>query len=432
MTDDSFRTVVHVDETLTANVCESGTIVTMNAFDKLIFECALAHSRVLGDSLRDTIAHSLSRIALHFGARYALLVRDGRDSSHPNVVAEFKEPAATTFKERLRRATPQTIELVTHYLRTTHVITQAEFSDDTLALLLTPYPNGSYVTASVVTSFGSLALVFGGVDEQRNESLYRPQLELILRLFDSAVTRDDTEQQITREHQCAKRATFVVRLVSSYTHDFNDILNSINCVTDAALLDVSQNSQTHIDIDEIKRATQRGSRLTNQLHDFAESASMSVRPCDLKQVVASFIPSLNRLLGPETRLELSSDSSSVGTYIAPELLELYLSDFAWHVKPQLADGGYLILRTAQQTVEHTRTSPEPGGSRNMAELWLTPFRNGGIPVSFAPRTLERLSLIAPLLGGIVFVPESRSTTVVIRLPQELNADDYDASEFPST
>lgn len=415
-----------------SSVPRIATIVPSPEFDALVFDLALRHSGATYDNLRSVIAQSLERVSAALGARYALLLRCPPDSTRLNVIAESLPFGISTFEERLLQTPTEKVQALVRYFQASHIDILVPGADEPLALM-TPF-NDTCVVSIVTTNplLGTLSLLFGGIDEVPSGSTIRPKADLTLKLFQEIVIRYVAEHKVAHERTEAKHARLLGRSFTNFNHDFNNVLNTINCIADATLLDIPQNRQDRIDIEEIKRAAQRGTQLTRQLHTLAKSTNANVRPCDLRQVVASSIPSLNRLVGPEVTSELSHDSCAVGTYVAPELLELLLAEVAWQAKSSLVNGGYLVLETAQVDRFPGNNPTNPLIPTNTAELRITALLRTREITQLSARAVERLHSILPFLHANIDTSESRPQTLLFRFPQDLPPESRLFPQEPAT
>jgi len=143
-----------------------------------------------------------------------------------------------------------------------------------------------------------------------------------------------------------RRFEAVGRMAGGIAHEFNNLLVVIAGLADLALERSLEQAATRRDLEEIRAAAERASRLTRELLSFARSQSVEVRPVALNEVLVDLEALLDRLLGTNIglRLELADSLGSVS--VDPSQLEQAVVDLVLSARDAtLPDGGEVLVTT---------------------------------------------------------------------------------------
>jgi signal transduction histidine kinase len=151
------------------------------------------------------------------------------------------------------------------------------------------------------------------------------------------------------------------RLAGGVAHDFNNILTAI--VAGASLLreHLSKNTFALVEVDEILVATERAKRLTKQLLAFSRVTPMETQKIDLCQSVIGFKAMLQRLVGDNIRIEVSTPDSPLYVEVDLTLLEQTLLNLAANGRDAMHNGGRLnVLVTEENLTSQNKWSVAAG------------------------------------------------------------------------
>ncbi|MBL8178683.1 MAG: PAS domain S-box protein [Bryobacterales bacterium] len=143
----------------------------------------------------------------------------------------------------------------------------------------------------------------------------------------------------------------VERLAGGIAQQFNDLLTSINGYSELVLHTVDESSPARRDVEEIKKAGERGAALTAQLLAFSQ-----------RQVLRPSVLSLNHLIHEmkETLSVLLGERMAVCTILDLELwqvnadrswLEQVILNLAVNARDAMHDGGKLTLETMNESLD---------------------------------------------------------------------------------
>ena len=118
------------------------------------------------------------------------------------------------------------------------------------------------------------------------------------------VTEKDVTQENTLQAQIrqAQKMETMGRLVGGVAHDFANLLTLIAGYSDILLNRMSQIDPLRPELDEIRKAAHRGSRLTSQLLGFSRGQSIEPRVLDLNAVIADMHCDSSAMVSAASRL----------------------------------------------------------------------------------------------------------------------------------
>jgi two-component system, cell cycle sensor histidine kinase and response regulator CckA len=169
---------------------------------------------------------------------------------------------------------------------------------------------------------------------------------------------DITERTRTRAalHQSeeqlrqAQRMDAAGRLASGVAHDFNNLLTTIRGFSDLLLRDLPEEHVRRKDVEQIRKAADRGAALTRQLLSFGHPPTLQARALDLNAVVASMEGLLQRLVGADIRLTLRLRPNLGEVKMDPGQLEQILVNLVLNARDAMPSGGTLTVETGERQI----------------------------------------------------------------------------------
>ena len=116
--------------------------------------------------------------------------------------------------------------------------------------------------------------------------------------FEDVTAQRRLEQELAR----AQRIEALGRLAGGIAHDFNNLLTVVVGYGDQLLKQFPEDDARRADVDEIRKAGERGARLTRQLLAFSRRQSAPAQVLDLNDVLRDMQPMFERLLREDVRL----------------------------------------------------------------------------------------------------------------------------------
>jgi len=153
--------------------------------------------------------------------------------------------------------------------------------------------------------------------------------------------RKSLEQQL----QQAQRMEAVGRLAGGVAHDFNNLLTVITGYGHMLLDDLAANADAHKQVEEILRAVERASALTNQLLAFSRRQVAKPRIIDINDLVLNMDRLLRRVIGEDIELVTALDPSAGKIEADPVQIEQVLMNLVVNSRDAMPGGGKLIIET---------------------------------------------------------------------------------------
>jgi two-component system, cell cycle sensor histidine kinase and response regulator CckA len=144
----------------------------------------------------------------------------------------------------------------------------------------------------------------------------------------------------------ARKMEAVGRLASGLAHDFANLLTLISGYSEILLGRLGAGDPSRPELDEIRKAANRGAGLTSQLLAYSRRHAVEPQVLDLNTLVADMQSMLRRMIGEHIDL---------GTQLTPELcfvkadagqLEQVIMNLAINARDAMPGGGKISLRTA--------------------------------------------------------------------------------------
>jgi two-component system, cell cycle sensor histidine kinase and response regulator CckA len=224
------------------------------------------------------------------------------------------------------------------------------------------------------------------------------------------------------------------RLADGVAHDFNNILTTIRGFGDLLFRQMAEDDPRRAEVDQVRKAADRGVLLTGQLVTFAQRRVPNPRRLDLHQVIHSMEGLIRRLLGADIQLDLRLLPGATMVRMDPGHLDQLLVNIILNARDAMPQGGILTVETAERQIgagaRARRVRPGP--------YVLLAIRDTGVGMDGEARTHlfepfhtadERqqraglgLSIVYGIVrqnGGVVRVSSEpgQGTTVKVYLPQ---------------
>jgi two-component system cell cycle sensor histidine kinase/response regulator CckA len=159
--------------------------------------------------------------------------------------------------------------------------------------------------------------------------------------------------------QQSQRMEMVGRLVGGVAHDFANLLTLIGGYAEIVLNRIGAKDPLRPEIDEIRKASNRGARLTAQLLGFTRGHTAEPRPIDLNTLVCDMERMLRPLIGEHVNIETSL-AADLGKIVAdPGQMEQVLMNLLLNARDAMPGGGKVRIETRNQELDET-TAQEHG------------------------------------------------------------------------
>lgn len=147
-----------------------------------------------------------------------------------------------------------------------------------------------------------------------------------------------------------QRMDIVGRLAGSAAHDFNNLLTTIRGFSELLLRDLPERSAQRRDVEQIRRAAERGTVLTGQLLAFGRRQALDPRVLPVAGVLRSLDGLIRRLVGADIRLELREGRDVGAVRMDPGQLEQVIVNLVLNARDAMPAGGTLRVEASTRQI----------------------------------------------------------------------------------
>ncbi|MDT8287223.1 MAG: response regulator [Elusimicrobiales bacterium] len=159
--------------------------------------------------------------------------------------------------------------------------------------------------------------------------------------------RAEKEQAELREQlQQSQKMEALGSFAAGMAHDFNNILGAIEGYT-SIILSTLEDGTLKEDIQEIRKAGQRGAEITRQLLAFSRREKLTLEARDLRAVAAGSARLIKRIAGERISLREETAPAELPVLCDATRMEQVLLNLAANARDAMPEGGELLIRTAE-------------------------------------------------------------------------------------
>lgn len=238
------------------------------------------------------------------------------------------------------------------------------------------------------------------------------------------------------------------RLAGGVAHDFNNLLTTIRGFSDLLLRDIPDDDRRRKDVEQIRKAADRGAVLTRQLLSFGRQQALEPRAIELNSVVTGMQGLIQRLIGADIRLVTELRPNLGEVMMDPAQLEQVLVNLVLNARDAMLSGGTLTIETGERQISGSSRgrSVKPGryivlavsdtGSgmdNDTLSHVFEPFFSAPSPGGRAGLGLSIIYGIVKQSGGVVRVSSEPGlgTTVKVFFPR-VEGDEQAIQEVPAS
>jgi signal transduction histidine kinase len=174
------------------------------------------------------------------------------------------------------------------------------------------------------------------------EEVRRINADLEVRVAQRAAEHSALEEQLLQ----SQKMEAVGRLAGGVAHDFNNLLTVILGYNEMLRDHVRLDATALEFADEVRRAAERASALTNQLLAFSRRQVAVPRVVDLNEIVQSIDKMLQRIIGEDIQLEARLSPGLPAVKVDPSHIDQVIMNLAVNSRDAMPKGGKLTIETA--------------------------------------------------------------------------------------
>ncbi len=176
---------------------------------------------------------------------------------------------------------------------------------------------------------------------------------------------EEALRQSEEQLRQAQKMEAVGRLAGGVAHDFNNLLMVMRGYGELLLNQLDANDPLRRNAEEIQKAAERATALTQQLLAFSRKQVLQPKVLDLNAVVTEVEKMLRRLIGEDIELTAVLDLALGRVKADPGQIEQIILNLAVNARDAMPQGGRLTLKTANVTLDqayvrqHLGATPGP-------------------------------------------------------------------------
>jgi PAS domain S-box-containing protein len=182
------------------------------------------------------------------------------------------------------------------------------------------------------------------------------------------ITRDLTEKKRAAEAlELANAALFqaqkmesIGQLTGGIAHDFNNLLSVLSSGLEVLAMQRGESGDTRV-IESMRRAVDRGARMTQQLLSFARQQPLQAETRNLNRIITGFETVLRRAGNSNIEFEIDLDRKAHSAMIDSARFESALLNLVVNARDAMPDGGRIVISTRNVTLaDHEAGSLKAG------------------------------------------------------------------------
>jgi PAS domain S-box-containing protein len=197
----------------------------------------------------------------------------------------------------------------------------------------------------------------------------------------------------------AQRMEAVGQLAGGIAHDFNNLLTAILGYSDFVLTAVQNEPAIAQDVEEIKKAGERGARLIRQLLAFSRKQRLDTHNVNLNQIVDDLVRMVGRVIGENIRLDVATDDALGLGRLDPGQIEQVVMNLVVNARDAMPKGGRLSISTANVDLGDDFVQAHPGAQAGPYIVLTVSDTGAGMPPEILARMFEPFFTTKPLGQG---------------------------------
>lgn len=173
-------------------------------------------------------------------------------------------------------------------------------------------------------------------------------------IFGSAFERRRAENEKVKlegELLQSQKMEALGRLAGGIAHDFNNLLTGIIGYSQMLMTSINPLDPLRGDIDEIKKAAERGASLTKQLLTFSRKQPVTPKVINLNEIISNYKNILSRIIGEDIDLIFIPSKNLGNIKVDQSQFEQVLINLVINSRDAMPHGGRLIIDTKNATID---------------------------------------------------------------------------------
>jgi two-component system cell cycle sensor histidine kinase/response regulator CckA len=163
--------------------------------------------------------------------------------------------------------------------------------------------------------------------------------------FEGTVQDVTQHRELEQQLRQMQKIEAIGRLAGGVAHDFNNILMAISSYSELLARKLADKDPSHRYAEEILRATNRGSSLTQSLLAFSRKQVISPKVVDLNTLVAEQTEMLKRLIPENIELKFVPRGALGRVKVDPSQIEQVVMNLSINARDAMPHGGEILIET---------------------------------------------------------------------------------------
>jgi signal transduction histidine kinase len=191
--------------------------------------------------------------------------------------------------------------------------------------------------------------------------------EKLLRIFTKTSPRVEhsnaTQKKVSLEEQVyqSQKMEAMSSLVGGIAHNFNNLLAIINGYSQLALMNLDQRDLLKGNIEEVKKAAERASALTQQLLIFSRRQVLELRTLNLNTLLLDLEKTIRKAIGEDIKLVMNLSENLGMTKVDPEGMEQVIMNLVVNSKDAMPNGGKLTIESTNVELDEANARDHASG-----------------------------------------------------------------------
>jgi len=177
--------------------------------------------------------------------------------------------------------------------------------------------------------------------------------------FEGTVEDITQRRELEEQLRQMQKIEAIGRLAGGVAHDFNNILMAISSFGELLSRKLPKDDASHRYLDEIVKATDRGSSLTQGLLAFSRKQVLSPKIVDLNQLISNQIDMLKRLITESIELKFVPNPELAKVKVDPSQIEQVVMNLVINARDAMLYGGQLVIETFNTEVGEAERTEDP-------------------------------------------------------------------------
>ncbi len=149
----------------------------------------------------------------------------------------------------------------------------------------------------------------------------------------------------------AQKMEAVGQLAGGVAHDFNNILSAIVGYAHLSLIKVDEKGPLKGNLEQILRASERATTLTQSLLSFSRKQVISPKPVDLNEIVKGMDKFLLRVIREDINIKIQCCQAPLTVFADRSQIEQMLINLTTNARDAMPEGGHITIETGAMLLD---------------------------------------------------------------------------------